>query len=67
MDMIAILESLLQKKAMIEMAPMQAGEMTVTYADVSAIAQDFGYRPRTPLEEGLKRFVDWFRRYQQMR
>ena len=67
MDMIAILESLLHKKAMIEMVPMQPGEMTVTYADISAIAGDFGYRPRTPLEEGLKRFVDWFRRYQQMR
>jgi UDP-glucuronate 4-epimerase len=67
MDMVAVLEGLLQKKAMIEMAPMQAGEMTVTYADISAIAEDFGFRPRTSLEEGLKRFVDWFRRYQQMR
>ena len=46
---------------------MQPGEMAVTYADISAIAADFGFRPRTSLEEGLKRFVDWFRRYQQMR
>ena len=41
--------------------------MAVTYADISAMESDFGYRPRVSLEEGLKRFVDWFRRYQQMR
>jgi UDP-glucuronate 4-epimerase len=67
MDMIAILENILQKRAEIEMLPMQPGEMTVTYADTTAMAEDFGYRPRTSLEEGLKRFVEWFRRYQQMR
>jgi UDP-glucuronate 4-epimerase len=67
MEMIAILEELLQKRAEIEMLPMQPGEMMVTNADISAIAEDFGFRPRMSLEEGLKRFVDWFRRYQQMR
>ena len=67
MDMIAILENILRKRAEIEMLPMQPGEMTVTYADITAFAEDFGYRPRTSLEEGLKRFVEWFRRYQQMR
>jgi UDP-glucuronate 4-epimerase len=67
MDMIAILENILGKRAEIEMLPMQPGEMTVTYADITAMAEDFGYRPRTSLEEGLKRFVEWFRRYQQMR
>ena len=49
------------------MLPMQPGEMTVTYADISAIAEDFGFSPRTSLEDGLKRFVEWYRRYQQMR
>jgi UDP-glucuronate 4-epimerase len=67
MDMIAILEDVLKKRAEVELVPMQPGEMTVTYADISAIAADFGFRPRTSLEEGLKRFVEWFRRYQQMR
>ena len=67
MDMIAMLEGILKKRAEIEMMPMQPGEMTVTYADISAIAEDFGFSPRTSLEEGLKRFVEWFRRYQQMR
>jgi UDP-glucuronate 4-epimerase len=67
MDMIAILESILRKRAEIEMLPMQPGEMQVTYADITAFSEDFGYYPRTTLEEGLKRFVEWFRRYQQMR
>jgi UDP-glucuronate 4-epimerase len=67
MDMIGILEDLLKKPASVEMRPMQPGEMTVTYADISAMADDFGYQPRISLEEGLKRFVEWFRRYQQMR
>jgi UDP-glucuronate 4-epimerase len=67
MDMVAILESILKKRATIEMLPMQPGEMTVTYADITAMAEDFGYSPRISLEEGLKRFIEWFRRYQQMR
>jgi len=67
MDMIAILESILRKRAEIEMLPMQPGEMPVTYADITTFADDFGFRPRVSLEEGLKRFVEWYRRYQQMR
>lgn len=66
MDMIGILQTILKKRAMVEMLPMQPGELTVTYADISAIAEDFGYSPRTSLEDGLKRFVEWYRRYQQM-
>lgn len=67
MDMIGILEKLLGRRAEIEMMPMQPGEMPVTYADVSAIEADLGFRPRTPLEDGLKRFVDWYRRYHNIR
>ena len=67
LDMIAILEDILRKRATIEMLPPQPGEMTATYADITAMVEDFGYSPRTSLEEGLKRFAEWFRRYQQMR
>lgn len=67
MDMIATLETIIGKRAMIERMPIQPGEMTVTYADISAMERDFGYQPRMPLEEGLRRFVEWYRRYQQMR
>jgi UDP-glucuronate 4-epimerase len=66
-ELIAMLEGITGKRTVIETTPIKAGEMAVTYADISAMESDFGYRPRVPLEEGLKRFVDWFRRYQQMR
>ena len=66
-ELIAMLEGITGKRTVIETTPVKAGEMAVTYADISAMESDFGYRPRVPLEEGLKRFVDWFRRYQQMR
>ncbi len=67
MDMVSILENLLKKRAHLDPVPMQPGEMTTTYADITAMTEDFGFRPRTSLEEGLRRFVEWFRRYQQMR
>lgn len=67
LDMVSILEAVLKKRTQVELVPMQPGEITVTYADISAMTRDFGYSPRTSLEEGLKRFVEWYRRYQQMR
>jgi UDP-glucuronate 4-epimerase len=63
MDMIAILEEHIGRRAEIEMMPIQPGEMTVTCADISRAEADLGFRPRVPIEEGLKRFVDWYRRY----
>jgi UDP-glucuronate 4-epimerase len=63
MDMVAILERLLGRKAELDLMPAQPGEVPTTCADTSAIEADFGFRPNTPLEVGLKRFVDWFRRY----
>ncbi len=63
LDMIAILERVLGRKAELEMLPAQPGEVPITFADTSALEQDFGYRPRTTLEAGLTKFADWFRRY----
>ncbi len=63
LDMIAVLERAIGRKAELELMPMQPGEVPITYADVSAIQRDFGYRPNTPLEVGLPKFVEWFRRY----
>lgn len=63
LDMIATLERVIGRKAELDFLPAQPGEMEITAADVSAIRKDFGFRPRTPLEVGLKKFVDWFRRY----
>ena len=66
MYMIETLEEILGRRAEIEMLPIQPGEMTVTYADISRAEADLGYDPRTPIEDGLRRFVDWYRRYQGM-
>lgn len=63
MRMIGILEDALDVKAEIDFQPMQAGDVPATFADIDAIAQDFGYAPTTPIDIGLPRFVEWFRRY----
>jgi UDP-glucuronate 4-epimerase len=67
MDMIALLERIIGKRTTIEKMPIQPGEMPITYADISAMEANYGFQPRTSLEEGLQRFVGWFRRYQAMR
>jgi UDP-glucuronate 4-epimerase len=63
MDFIATLERATGRKAIQEMAPMQPGDVVETYADISAIAADLGFAPTTPIEEGLPRFVAWYRDY----
>ena len=42
---------------------MQPGDVPDTYADVEALAREVGYRPHTPLETGVKRFVEWYLEY----
>ena len=42
---------------------MQPGDVPATYADVNALIQDIDYQPRTPLEVGIRRFVDWYLDY----
>jgi UDP-glucuronate 4-epimerase len=63
LDMIAILEAALGRKARLEFQPAQPGEVPVTFADISASQRDLGFEPRTPLEVGLTQFVAWFRCY----
>lgn len=46
-----------------ELVGMQPGDVPITYADVSALEHDFGFRPTTPLRTGLKRFVEWYKAY----
>ncbi len=46
-----------------ELVPMQAGDVPVTYADTAPLERDFGYRPATPLREGLRRFAEWYRAF----
>ena len=46
-----------------ELVPMQPGDVPVTYADTTPLEQDFGFRPSTPLREGLRRFAEWYKEY----
>ncbi len=63
MDMIETLERTLGRTARKVMRPMQQGDVTATYADVSRLHALTGYQPKVMLEEGLGRFVDWYRSY----
>lgn len=63
MTYIETLEKVLGKKAHCNMLPMQAGDVSSTLADVSALEKDMGYRPSTSVEEGITRFVTWYKEY----
>ncbi|NLL79573.1 MAG: NAD-dependent epimerase [Clostridiales bacterium] len=63
MDFITTLEKCLGREAVKEYYPMQPGDVYQTYADVSELEKDFGFKPSTTIEEGLTRFVEWFKEY----
>ena len=63
MDFITTLEKCLGKEAIKEYYPMQPGDVYQTYADVSELEKDFGFKPSTTIEEGLSKFVEWFLEY----
>lgn len=60
MDFISTMERAFGREAEKVMLPMQAGDVYQTYADTSLLERDYGYRPTTTLEEGLRRFVEWY-------
>jgi len=60
---IEVIEQCLGRKATMELLPMQAGDVPDTAADVSDLERDCGYRPATPVEVGVERFVRWYREY----
>lgn len=63
MDYIAALEKALGKTAEKELLPLQAGDVPDTYADVDDLVEQFHYKPGTTVEEGISRFVAWYRDY----
>ena len=63
MDYISTLEKCLGKEAKTEYLPMQPGDVYQTYADVSDLMEDFGFKPSTSIEEGLSKFAEWFKEY----
>jgi UDP-glucuronate 4-epimerase len=60
---IAAIEAALGMTAIQELLPLQPGDVPDTYADVEELVREFGYRPETPVEEGIRRFVAWYRSY----
>lgn len=60
---IEVLEECLGRKAEKNLLPLQAGDVPDTYADVEELVRDVGYQPSTPVEEGIERFVAWYRDY----
>ncbi len=63
MKVVGLLEAECGRKAAIDFQPMQPGDVHKTYADIGAISRDLGYAPTTSIEEGVPRFVRWFRDY----
>ncbi|OGW31690.1 MAG: capsular biosynthesis protein CpsI [Nitrospirae bacterium GWF2_44_13] len=63
MKFIEVLEECLGKKAEKNLLPIQAGDVPSTYADIDDLTGDIGFKPSTTIEEGIKRFVDWYKGY----
>jgi UDP-glucuronate 4-epimerase len=63
LDYIAAIEKALQKQATLNMLPLQPGDVTETYADISLLRDRFNYRPQTKVTEGVKQFVVWYKEY----
>lgn len=63
MDFILTLEKYLGKEAKKEFLPMQPGDVYQTYADIEDMIRDFNFKPETTMDEGMRRFVEWFKRY----
>ena len=60
---IEVLEQALGKKAEKRLLPIQPGDVPATYADIDDLARDVGFKPATPIEEGIPRFVKWYREF----
>lgn len=63
MDFVAAIEQALEREAKKNFLPMQAGDVAKTYADVTHLRSVTGFAPETPLQDGVKKFIDWYRAY----
>ncbi len=61
--MVALVEEACGREAIVELKPMQPGDVTDTFADISAIQEELGYQPATTIDQGIPRFVQWYRDY----
>ena len=63
MKFIQLLEENIGRKAEMNMLPMQPGDVPDTWADTEDLATDVGYQPSTPIEVGVRKFVEWYLEY----
>ena len=63
MRFIEVLEKALGKEAAKNLLPLQLGDVPATYADVDDLIRDVGFKPATSIEDGIKRFVEWYKDY----
>jgi len=63
MEFIEAIENALGKKAKKNLMPIQPGDVPATYADVTDLIEDVGYKPNTSIQEGINNFVKWFKEY----
>jgi UDP-glucuronate 4-epimerase len=63
MQFISVIEEKLGKRAIKEFLPMQAGDVTMTYADIAELEKDTGFKPTTSIKDGIGKFVDWYKDY----
>jgi len=66
LEVVKILEQTIGKKAIRELLPMQPGDVPATFADVDDLMRDVGFKPSTPIAEGIARFFAWYKQYHQV-
>jgi UDP-glucuronate 4-epimerase len=66
LEVVRLLEQTIGKTAKRELLPIQPGDVPETYADVDDLRRDVGFRPSTPIADGIARFVDWYRTYHRL-
>lgn len=64
LDFIKVLEDAIGKKAIINFAPMHGSDVKDTFADISAAKEDFGFTPKTSIHQGLPKFIEWYKEYE---
>jgi UDP-glucuronate 4-epimerase len=63
MEFISVFEEKIGKKAIKQFLPMQAGDVHETYADIEDLEKDIGFKPQTTINEGIGKFIDWYKEY----
>ena len=67
LDYVKLIEETLGKKAIVELLPMQKGDIKAAFADIDDIVQDVGFKPKTKIYDGVPKFVDWYLDYYQVK